>query len=150
MGIFDKGCLHMILVSKFLVLKHDLGVCQNADSGHQTQRFSFRHWDAALTGQHSLGKDPRNRPCEIPELMVMWVGEEGLHPMIQKHHAIQRCPRTGRARTQEPWGGWPSSFDFLLQNSKAEQHYRERHIDILREEGGRASVNSEGKCWEVS
>lgn len=47
--------------------------------------------DAALTGQYSLEKDPRNHTCKTAEMLVIQVGEEGLHLAKQKHHAIQRC-----------------------------------------------------------
>lgn len=141
----------MILVSKFLVLKNDLGVCQNADSGHQTQRFLFRYWGCSTNWTILFGKGPKESHCKTAEMLVIQVGEEGLHLAKQKHHAIQRCgpwcPRTGGARIQEPCGSWPSSLDFLLWNKKEEQPYGKRHIDILREEGGKASGHSERKTW---
>lgn len=138
----------MILVSKFLVLKHDLGVCQNTDSGHQTQRFLFWHWGCSTNWTAPIGKGPKKSYLWNTRDDGHAGGEEGLCPVKQTPcNSESWCPRTGSARIWEPWGSWPSSLDFLLWNSKKEQHYRKRHIDILRDEGGKALVNSKGKTW---
>lgn len=90
MGIFDKRCLAMILVSKCIVLENYLWVCQNAVSGHQTQRFLFRHRGCGTNWTILFGKGSKELHLwEISEMVVMQVGEEGLHPVKQKHQDMQ-------------------------------------------------------------